>query len=313
MGKIVLAGGSGFLGRALAGHFAGAGHEVLIVTRSRGPARPPIREVAWDGRTSGDWASELEGATALVNLAGRSVDCRYNERNRRLILESRVDSTRVLGEAIAGCAKPPPVWLNASTATIYKHNFGPPWGESGEIGATPEAKDDFSVHVAREWGKALCEAPTPSTRRVALRAAMVLGLAKNSVFPVLRRLSRLGLGGAMGGGRQFVSWIHEADFCRAVDWLITETCIDGAVNICAPNPVPNAEMMRTFREVCGVPVGLPAPAWMLEMGAFFMRAETELILKSRCVAPRRLLRSGFVFKYPRIREALLDLQKSSAG
>ena len=191
-----------------------------------------------------------------------------------------MDSTRVLAQAIGRCAEPPPVWLNASTATIYRHTFGDPWDESGETGATAEAKDRFSIEVALAWERALNETATPSTRKVAMRMAMVLGFGKNSVFPMLRRLARFGLGGKMASGRQFVSWIHEADYCRAVDWLISHTDLEGPVNLAAPNPVPNREMMGTLRQVCGARFGLPATKWMLEVGAFLLRTETELIIKS---------------------------------
>ena len=306
--RLILAGGSGFLGRLLSRHCADLGRDVVVLTRAPKPAEPGVREIAWDGKTTGGWARELDGALALVNLAGRSVDCRYHSRNRRLILESRVDSTKVLGQAIAKCAHPPRIWLNASTATIYKHTFGPPWDESGEIGATPEARDAFSVEVARAWERALDEADTPATRKIALRTAMVLGTGRNSVFPVLRRLVRLGLGGRMGDGRQFVSWIHEQDFCRAIEWLIARDDLSGPVNLAAPNPVANAEMMRILRRLCGAPYGLPATQWMLEAGAFFLRTETELIIKSRRVIPGRLLTSGFKFRFESLEEAVQDLE-----
>ena len=266
--QIVIAGGNGFLGRTLATHFQQLGYGLTFLTRSPEETTDGIRKLKWDGCTLGDWAKELEGADAVINLVGRSVDCRYNDRNRRLIMASRVNSTRVIGEAIAKCKEPPPVWLNASTATIYKHTFGSGWDESGEIGATPEAKDDFSIRVAIAWEQTLNQARTPHTRKVAMRAAMVMGKGGNSVFPVLRRLTRLGLGGQMGNGRQFVSWIHEQDFCRAVEWLIKHNEFIGPINICAPNPVTNAEMMRVFRDVCRMPLGLPAAGWMLEIGAF---------------------------------------------
>lgn len=308
MKRIVLAGGSGFLGRALAEYFLKSGHAITILTRSPKTKTDDFREIKWDGRTPGSWAGEVEGAAAVINLAGRSVDCRYTGRNRRLILESRVGSTHVLGEAIAQCRVPPPVWLNASTATIYRHNLGPAWDESGEIGGTPEAKDEFSVEVAKAWERALNDAPTPSTRKIAMRTAMVLGKGRNSVFPTLRRLVRFGLGGKMSDGRQFVSWIHQADFCRAVEWLVGQEAFSGPVNLSAPNPVPNAEMMQILRKVCGVPFGLPATKWMLEVGAFLLRTETELIIKSRHVVPGRLLKSGFVFRFPFLRQALEDLQ-----
>jgi uncharacterized protein len=307
MKRIVIAGGSGFLGHVLAAHFHERGYAVTILTRTPKAPTNGAREVAWDGRTVADWVRELEGTMAVINLAGRSVNCRYHKRNRKLILESRVDSTRAIGEAIAKCKTPPQVWLNASTATIYKHTFGPAWNELGEIGGTREAKDEFSIEVATAWERTLDEAKTPGTRKIAMRAAMVLGTARNSVFPMLARLSRLGLGGKMGDGRQFVSWVHAQDFCRVVEWLITHDELSGAVNIAAPHPITNAEMMKLFREVCGTPIGLPATKWMLEIGAFFLRTETELIIKSRHVISRRLTESGFTFNFPFLRNALEDL------
>jgi len=307
MKRLVIAGGSGFLGRALSAHFQKSGYAITILTRLPKASANGMREIGWDARILGNWTRELEGVSAVINLTGRSVNCRYYERNRRLILESRVDSTRAIGKAIAQCKEPPPVWLNASTATIYKHTFGPAWDESGKIGGTPEARDEFSIEVATAWEQALNEAQTPATRKVAMRAAMILGRSGNSVFPMLRRLTRFGLGGRMGDGRQFVSWAHEKDFCRAVEWLITHEELNGIVNIAAPNPVTNAEMMKIFREICGMPTGLPATKWMLEIGAFFLRTETELIIKSRRVVSRRLGESGFAFRFPFLRPALEDL------
>lgn len=310
MKRIVLAGGTGFLGRSLSTFLGARGYEVVVLTRSPKAARR-IQEIGWDGRTLGDWSKSLDGAAALINLSGRSVNCRYHPRNRRVILESRVESTRVVGEAIAICRVPPPVWLNASTATIYKHTFGPPWNEAGEIGGTHAAKDEFSVEVAAAWERTLEESPTPLTRKVAMRTALVLGLEKNSVFPVLRTLARIGLGGKMGDGKQFVSWIHQTDYCRAVEWLVAHEQFKGPVNVSAPHPVTNREMMKMFRELCGAPAGLPAARWMLEVGAFILRTETELIIKSRHVTPQRLLESGFTFQFPHLREALENLQESS--
>jgi uncharacterized protein (TIGR01777 family) len=325
--KIILAGGSGFLGQALASCYQKRGVDTVVLTRSplgrnhdqsailreAGDSGltsvPSSKQVLWDAATLGPWKEELEGAMAVVNLNGKSVDCRYNARNRGEILDSRVKSTRVLGEAIAACAEPPAVWLNASTATVYRHTFGPAWDEGGETEASAEAKDRFSVEVAWAWEAALNAADTPRTRKVALRTAMVLGRGKNSVFPVLCRLTRLGLGGPMGSGRQFVSWIHEQDYCRAVEWLIHHPDLTGPINITAPTPVPNSEMMRLLRQVCHTPFGLPATEWMLEIGAFLLRTETELIIKSRRVIPGRLLASGFTFEFPAIREAFEDLAR----
>jgi hypothetical protein len=311
--RIVLAGGSGFLGRTLAGHLGRSGGTIVILTRSPNLTTQGVREVAWDGATPGDWVRELDGARAVINLAGRSVNCRYHARNRRLILDSRVHSTRALGDAIAACARPPRVWLNASTATIYRHTFGPAWDERGEIGATAEAKDEFSVEVATAWERALAAARTPATRQVALRTAMVLGAGANSVFPTLRRLVRLGLGGPLAGGGQFVSWIHETDFCRAIEWLIEHEDFSGPVNVAAPNPVTNRELMRTLRDACGVPFGLPAARWLLELGAFVLRTETELVIKSRRVVPGRLLAAGFPFRFPDLRPAVADLAARMAA
>lgn len=308
--RIILAGGSGFLGRALAAHFHTMGWEVVILTRRPDSTSKPAREVGWDGETIGAWAAEIEGADAVVNLAGRSVDCRYTASNRRVILDSRVKPTRVLGEVIARCVEPPRVWLNASSATIYRHTHGKAWDEKGaDFTPTPEVHDAFSLDVIHAWERELNAAAAPRTRKLVLRTTMVLGDAKNSVFPVLCRLARFGLGGRMGSGRQFVSWIHIVDFCRAVEWLIAHQHMAGAVNIAAPEPLPNAEMMRLFRELVGVPVGLPATRWMLEIGAFFLRTETELILKSRRVLPGKLLASGFEFHFPSMRDALADLAK----
>jgi len=307
--RIIVAGGSGFIGRLLTDRLVSGNNDVVVLTRSPGPAVQSIRQVGWDGRTLGDWARELEGARALINLAGRSVNCRYNERNRREILESRVDSTRVLGEAIARCSKPPPVWLNASTATIYKHTFDRQVDEAtGEIGATPEAKDAFSVEVARAWEEALFNASTPATRKVALRTAMVFAASKGGVYRVLRGLTRWGLGGAIAGGHQYISWIHEADFCRAVEWLIDRDDFSGPVNLASPNQIPQREMMRIIRRELGVPFGLPATRRMLEVAAFVHRTEAELIIKSRRVAPGRLLASDFQFLFPRMEDAVREIE-----
>lgn len=307
-GRLVIPGGSGFLGRILAPWFAERGWEVTILSRRSAPTVQGIRCVAWDGRKIGDWVRYLDGTTAVVNLAGRSVNCRYNARNREVIMRSRIASTHVLGQAIAECAAPPRVWLNSSTATIYRHSFDRPMDEeTGEIGATPEAKDSFSIEVATAWEREFDEATMPSTRKVAMRTAMVLAPGKGGVFDVLYRLVRFRLGGTMGTGCQFVSWIHGEDFCRAVEWLIQHHDLSGRVNLAAPNPVTNREMMKTLRELAGIRLGLPATRWMLEIGAFLMRTETELILKSRRVVPGRLLTAGFSFHFPEIRGALQDL------
>jgi uncharacterized protein (TIGR01777 family) len=310
--RIILAGGSGFLGNALAKHFCERGAEVIVFTRRPRGRNDGGTEIAWDARTLGDWARFVDGADVVINLAGRSVDCRYNAKNRREIIASRVDSTRVFGEAIARVNHPPRVWLNSSSATIYKHTFDTPMDENGATGATPEAHDTFSIEVIERWERALNEAVTPATRKVALRISLVLGIG-GGVFPMLRRLAKFGLGGRMGSGRQFVSWIHLEDFLRAVEWLISRDDLSGPVNLAATNPLPNAEMMKIFRDVCSVPIGLPAAEWMLEIGALFLRTETELILKSRRVVPGRLLASGFEFQFSNFQPALENLMATGSS
>ena len=309
MKRIILAGGSGFLGNALAKTFLAKNCEVIVLTRSPRERSDGATEFFWDAKTPGDWAKFLDGADVVINLTGRSVDCRYTEKNRREIISSRVDSTRAIGETIARCANPPRVWLNASSATIYKHTFGAAHDESGETGAAPEAKDEFSIEVIRKWEDALNQANTSRTRKIALRITLVFG-ADGGVFPVLQRLARFGLGGRMGSGRQFVSWIHIKDFCRAIEWIIERENLSGPINLAAPNPVTNAQMMKLFRDACGAPFGLPATEWMLEVGAFFLRTETELILKSRNVVPGKLRASGFEFHFPQLREAIENLNRS---
>lgn len=305
---IILAGGSGFLGQSLSRHFSALGWEVVILTRRLTHKSAQTKEVLWDGSTLGPWVKSLEGADAVINLAGRSVDCRYTTANRKILVESRTLPTRVLGQAIAGCQRPPPVWLNASSATLYRHTHGVGWDERAtDFSATPEAKDAFSLEIIHAWEREFESAPTPHTRKAALRTSMVLGHGSNSVYPMLCRLAKMGLGGRMGSGQQFVSWLHERDFCRAIEWILTRGELEGPVNVCAPNPVTNEEMMRLFRQVVGMPIGLPAERWMLEIGAFFLRTETELILKSRRVLPGKLLGSGFTFDFPTLRSALDDL------
>jgi uncharacterized protein len=307
--KIVIPGGSGQIGTLLARAFVADGHEVVVLSRS--PGKAPWRVIRWDTETVGDWAAEVDGADAVLNLAGRSVNCRYNAENRRRIKESRILSTRAVGQAIAQAARAPRVWLQASTATIYAHRYDAPNDEAtGILGGSEEGAPDtwrFSIEVARSWEQAANQAVVPRTRKVLLRSAMTMSPDRGGVFDVLLGLVRWGLGGASGDGRQYVSWVHDQDFIRAVYWLIDHAELDGPVNLAAPNPVPNAEFMRTLRAAWGARFGLPATTWMLEVGAFFLRTETELVLKSRRVVPGRLLQSGFVFRFPTWAEAAADL------
>ena len=309
--KVVLPGGSGELGRLLTNAFAAEGYDVIVLSRAAdGEATGSARRVLWDGESVGAWAAELEGADAVVNLAGRSVNCRYTPANRREILDSRVKSTEAVGAAIARCVEPPRVWLQSSTATIYAHRYDAPNDERrGRLGGEEEGVPEtwrFSIEVARAWERALEGADTPRTRKVALRTAVVMSTDRGGAFDVLLGLVRRGLGGTSGNGRQYVSWIHHVDFARAVLWLVDNE-LSGAVNLAAPGPLPNAEFMRDLRRAWGARIGLPATRWMLEVGAVFLRTETELVLKSRFVVPARLTEAGFTFVHPSWPEAARDL------
>lgn len=273
--------------------------------------RPGPGEISWDGKTLGDWARSFEGADVVLNLAGRTVNCRYNESNLAQMMDSRVDSTRVVGQAIANCKNPPRVWLQSSTATIYAHRFDAPNDElTGIIGGDePGAPYKWvrSIEIAKAWERTLFEAETPHTRKVALRSAMTMSPDAGSVFDVFRALARKGLLGTAGSGKQYVSWIHEEDFGRALEFLIERDDLDGGVNLASPNPVPNAEFCRILREAVGAKFGPPVPSLFLEIGAVFMKTETELVLKSRRVVPTRLLQAGFEFRFPDWAGAARDL------
>ncbi len=303
--KIVIAGGTGQVGALAATHWLALGHEVVVLSRGGASA---ARVVRWDGKTLEDaWVRELDGADVVLNLAGRSVSCRYTEENLAEMLSSRVDSTRVVGAAIAGALSPPKLWLQMSTATIYAHRFDAANDEeTGVLGGHEEGVPAYwkrSIHIALEWERMQHEAITPQTRKVALRTAMVMSGAgelavTDNIFAVLSQLTRLGLGGAIGGGKQYISWIHGADFMRACDFILADDALKGPVNLAAPEPLPQREFMRALRDAWGVRMGLPATGWMASIGSFFMRTDPELVMKSRRVVPTRLLKAGFVFEHP---------------
>jgi uncharacterized protein (TIGR01777 family) len=305
--KVVLPGGTGQVGRILDRAMTAAGHEVTVVTRH------PVRahDTGWDGATLGRWAAAIDGCDVVVNLAGHSVSCRYTAQNLRAMMDSRVDSARVVGEAIAAAARPPRVWLQMSTATVYAHRFDAANDEAtGVIGGSEAGVPDYwaySVEIAKNWERAQAEAPTPATRKVALRSAMVMSPDRGGVFDVLSWLVRLGLGGPVAGGAQYVSWIHDEDFVRAVEFLIARDDLEGPVNLASPGPLPHRDFMRALRTAWGVPVGLPATRWMAELGAFALRSDTELLLKSRRVVPGRLRAAGFAFAYPEWERAAASL------
>ena len=304
MKKIVLAGGSGFLGQALARSVLADGYEVVVLSRGAAPPDAIGRFVPWDGKNLGDWKSELEGAEALFNLTGRSVDCRYTQENRDLILNSRVDSTRVLGEAIGACDQIPKVWLNSSTATVYEDRRGDlePHDETSEDFGT-----GFSVGVAQSWEKAFEESSVEGLRKVALRVSIVLG-KDGGAFPVMKRFAKFGLGGAQGPGNQWMSWLHIDDWVGVARFLMENQSVSGPVNLPAPNPVTNAFFMREMRKIFApMGIGLPAPSLFVRIGAFFMRTAPELVLKSRKVVSATLSEAGYSFKHPDLAQAIRSL------
>ena len=307
--KIVIPGGSGQVGQILARHFHAGGHMVTVLSRSPRPA--PWRVVSWDGATPGGWISEFEQSDVCINLAGRSVNCRYTPANRSIIYESRIQSTRLLHQVLSSLNRAPRLWVNASTATIYRHALDRAMNEAeGELGGNePGAPDtwNFSIDVAKGWEEAFFSTPTPLTRKIAMRSAITLSPDRGGVFDVLLGLVRHGLGGTQGPGTQFVSWIHEADFVRAIDLLIAQEGFSGVVNLASPNPLPNRDFMGALRDAWGIRFGLPNPEWIIEIGTWLMRTESELVLKSRRVVPGRLRAGGFQFLFPEWPSAAREL------
>ena len=301
MSKLIIAGGTGFLGAVITSYFKDAFDEIVLLSRKQKKPENHCRTVIWDAKTIGPWASELEDADVLINMAGRSVDCRYHSKNKALILNSRVDSTKVLGEAIGLCKNPPNVWLNSSTATIYRHSLDKEMDEeTGEIGT------GFSVSVAKAWEKAFFDSETPHTRKVALRTAIVLGKDGGALQPMIN-ITKLGLGGKQGSGDQKFSWIHEDDFVQIIDFCIKNNSIKGPINVVSPHPSDNKTVMQLLRKTLNVPFGIPSNKMLLEIGAFLINTETELLLKSRNVIPKRLLEQGYTFAYDDLEMALKEL------
>lgn len=299
MKKLIIAGGTGFLGKVLIDHFKSKVDEIVVFSRKDSQEQNNIRFVIWDAQNLGPWQSELNNADVLINLTGKSVDCRYNAANKAEILRSRIDSTRVLNQAVLACENPPKHFINSSTATIYQHSLHEPNDENGIIGS------DFSMNVAKAWEAAFFETETPHTMKTAIRTSIVLGTEGGALVPMMR-ITKLGLGGKQGSGNQMISWMHELDYARAVAFII-EKKLDGVVNVTAPHPVKNHEFMEEMRRGLQMRFGLNSPRFLLELGAVFMRTETELLLKSRFVMPRRLLNAGYTFEYPSIDKALNNL------
>lgn len=312
--KVVIPGGSGHMGRLVTDHFTDQGHEVVVLGRSLVAAEPRrgVRHVGWDGENLGSWADEIDGSDVVLNLAGRSVNCRYNKGNLTEMLLSRTRSTAAVGAAIQRAANPPKVWLQASTATIYAHSFERANGEDGTLGGhEPDTPDywAYSVEIAKAWERAQTDCDTPSTRQVALRTAILLAPGRGGAYDLLARLARFGLGGSLGGGAQYFSWIHGDDFCAALDHLIAAEHLAGPVNLAAPEPLRQREFARVLRRSLRRPVGFPATRWMVSIGTLALRTDPELVLKSRRVVPDRLLADGFEFRFPTWATAAADLAR----
>ena len=300
MKKLIIAAGTGFLGQVLVNHFKNKFEEIVILTRGKSQTIDEIKYVNWNAKTFSGWEKELENATVLINLAGKSVDCRYTKENKKEILLSRIESTKVLNKAVLNCKNPPKHWLNSSTSTIYRFSLDKEMDEvNGEIG------NDFSINVALSWEKAFFKTETPNTLKTALRTSIVLGKNGGAFIP-LKTLAKIGFGGKQGKGNQFVSWIHENDFANAIDFIIQKE-ITGIINIVSPEPVRNTDFMKKLRKAVGFPFGIPMNKFLLEIGSFFIRTETELVLKSRNVIPKRLLENGFKFKFGNIDETFKKL------
>ena len=299
--KIVIAGGTGFLGSCLTEYYTKVGAQLIILTRRKSGASENIQYVNWDAITVGPWAQILEGADVLINLNGKSVDCRYTEENRKLIYSTRLEATAALGFAIQSCSSPPRLWINAASATIYRDSLDKEMDEiTGEIG------NGFSVDVCQQWERTFNRYETPQTRKVLIRTGIVLGKREGALKP-LKLLAQIGLGGRQGTGKQYFSWLHESDFANIINFITTNESMSGIYNVTAPTPVPNYFMMRSLRHVLGIPLGLPLPKFLLEIGAFLIKTDTELILKSRRVIPNRLLQEGYEFKYENLEDALTEL------
>jgi uncharacterized protein (TIGR01777 family) len=300
MKKLIIAAGTGFLGQALVNNFKNKFEEIVILTRGKSQIIDGIKYVNWNAKSFSGWEKELENVTVLINLSGKSVDCRYTKENKKEILWSRIKSTKVLNEAVLNCKNPPKHWLNSSTSTIYRFSLDKEMDEvNGEIG------NDFSINVALSWEKAFFKTETPNTLKTALRTSIVLG-KNGGAFTPLKTLAKIGFGGKQGKGNQFISWIHEDDFVSAIDFIL-EKEITGVINIVSPTPIRNTDFMQKLRKVVGFPFGIPMNKFFLEIGSFFIRTETELVLKSRNVIPKRLLDNGFKFKFENIDMTFRDL------
>ncbi len=301
MSKLVIAAGTGFLGELLLKHFKNKCDKIIVLTRQKKANQDNIQYVVWDGKSKGEWFQALQGCTVLINLTGKSVNCRYTDKNKKEILDSRLNANAILGEALKSINHKPDVWINAASATIYEASFDKPNTEAtGIIG------NDFSMNVCKAWEQSFFEMKNTSKRMIAMRIAIVLG-KDGGAYPELVNITKKGLGGTTGNGQQMVSWVHALDFARMVEWLIQKPAAEGIYNCSAPNPITNAELMSALRKKLNISIGIPSPVWLLEIGTFFLRTESELVLKSRFVLPERALQEGFDFKFKNLDQALTNI------
>jgi uncharacterized protein len=311
--KIVIAGGTGFIGQEMIKYW-GKNNQLIILTRQLANTRNNRNHYSslsdkdllntqfekWDGKNTGDWSRQLNGADLLINLAGKTVNCRYTAKNKKEIFDSRTDAVKAIGLAIQQCTNPPACWINASSATIYRHAT-----DHSQDEYNGEFHDDFSVRVCQLWEKTFFEQTTPATRKVNLRMAITLG--PGGVLIPYFNLLKFGLGGQQGNGKQMYSWVHYEDTCRMIEWIVDHPELNGTYNCASPHPVMNKEFMRTIRKAAGHYFGLPAFGWMIRIGTKLIGTEAELVLKSRWVIPTRILETGFQFKYPLLKDAFTDI------
>ena len=298
--RIVLAGGSGFIGQSLSPPLVSKNYEIVVLTRGKSNHHGRIREAHWDGKKLGEWTQFVNGALGLVNLTGRSINTRHTPEHRREIIDSRVDSVRILGEAIGRCVQPPKVFVQLAGVGIY--------GDKGEriCDETTAPGDDFVSEVCKKWEAAFDSVDSPSTRKVLLRLGVVLG-RNSGLLHVLSRLTRWLLGGQVGEGRQYISWIHIADLSRMILQAIDQEQLTGVFNATAPNPVTNAELMRALRRALHRPWSPPVPEFAARIGSWLMGTEASLALVSQRCVPKRFLEKNFEFEFPNLREALANI------
>jgi uncharacterized protein (TIGR01777 family) len=309
--RIVIAGGSGFLGLSMSEHFSSEDAAVTILSRSKPKRMGRCSHHSWDGRSLGDWVGVLDGADAIINLAGRTVNCIKTPDHQDEILRSRVESTLVLGKAMRCLKSPPPVWVQMSTAHIYGDPPSTPCDEESPLGI------GFAPTIGRAWESAFAESKLPDQRGILMRTSFVVGRDRGSgggALAALRLLARLGLGGKVGNGTQGMSWIHENDLNALFAKAVADDSMTGTYIASAPNPVSQLDFMRTLRKVIGVPIGLPAFEWMVRLGApLVFRTDPELALYGRYVVSKRLAEEGFRFQFPDLESALKDLHDKNHG